>query len=92
MARKPSTPKAPVVKAPGAPSGNPPSNSDAPTVNPLASAAGRKWLEEELVEAERDERLGPAGLGWSSNEALRAKVTERVEFLRALIATLPAAI
>ncbi len=58
-------------------------------VEPLASAAGRAWLEANLRAAEREEQLGPNGQGWTYNEGKRAEVIERAEFLRALIAALP---
>lgn len=52
--------------------------------SPLASPAGRAWLAGELAAAEREERLGPGGRGWENNEAKRAGIVERAEFLRAL--------
>jgi hypothetical protein len=52
--------------------------------SPLASPAGRSWLAGELAAAEREERLGPGGRGWENNEAKRAGIVERAEFLRAL--------
>ena len=56
--------------------------------DPLASPAGRIWLAGELAKAERAVREGPGGTGWKYNESLRAAVTERAAFLRALSALL----
>lgn len=53
--------------------------------NPLDSAAGREWLARELAAAEHEETHGPGGEGWLHNETLREAITERAEFLRAVV-------
>lgn len=54
---------------------------------PLVSEAGRAWLAKELAAAEREEARGPNGQGWAYNEARRAGIVERAEFLRAICAS-----
>ena len=55
---------------------------------PLASEAGRTWLQAEIANTERDLADGPNGEGWRSNETLRPALEERAAFLRALTALL----
>ena len=61
------------------------SDGASPSTDPLASEAGCAWLAEELKLAEFEEANGPSGAGWPHNEGLRPAITERAEFLRALI-------
>lgn len=65
------------------------SAKSATEASPLASTAGRAWLEEQLRAAAFAEEHGPRGQGWQYNEPLRPEIEERAEFLRALIALLP---
>lgn len=69
------------LTAPGVDGATP---SSTPVQSALASRDGRTWLAIQLGIAELDLKQGPKQLGWSSNEALRPKITEHVEFLRAL--------
>ena len=56
---------------------------------PLASAAGKAEIAA-LFHAACDEvRTGPGGMGWRDNEAKRAAITDRAEFLGALLTLLP---
>lgn len=63
-----------------------PEATEAAPVTALSSVDGRAWLAGELEKAEREEKLGPGGAGWTYNESHRAAIVERAEFLRALVA------
>lgn len=67
----------------------PPAETAGATADPLASQAGRAWLADQLAAAEREERDGPGGAGWTYNEGKRPAIAGRAAFLRALVALLP---
>ena len=75
----------------------PPASAPAPApeapapakADPLASKAGKAEIAALFHAACDDVRLGPGGMGWRNNESKRAAVSERAEFLGALLTLLP---
>lgn len=57
----------------------------------LGSPAGQALIRDHLAAAEHELAHGPGGGGWQYNESKRPEIEERAEFLRALVAQLPAA-